>query len=394
MTDQLRAALDDFDAACAQSRDAITATARFARSAQNQSLAFLALAEARAMAYNFAIAPRLDRPRLHGPTSWHSHVYSLGQNCHDFRYGIALLDGRGTYRLHGRVGDLKLALIQVQNTILGDPAAKDVGNTDLLDLAAPDGSVDVLMSAAPQDGPWIQLDPDSGLNFVMVRRILARISDDPGRLRLDRVGGPPPAPLTDPAVMAERLRRAADLERFIVREWCIGLHDTYLRTAGGSNRLGWLDGTAVDLGSPSTTYGFGGWELEPDEALLVEWSPPDTTYWSLQLGDVWSHSLDFFNYQTGLGMADAVLDRDGCFRAVVCAPDPGVPNWLDTRDLREGSIILRNYRARAECSAPTVRKLAVAEVADALPVTVRVGPARRAEQIERRRTRYLDAFDE
>src|SRR5690349_1574499 len=119
MTDQLRAALDDFDAACRESRDAMTATARFARSEENQSLAYLALAEARAMAYNFAIAPRLDHPRIHGPTSWHSHVYSLGQNCQDFRYGVALLDGRATYRLHGRVGDVKLALIQVQNSVMG-----------------------------------------------------------------------------------------------------------------------------------------------------------------------------------------------------------------------------------------------------------------------------------
>lgn len=396
MGDRLRDALDEFDAACRESRDLIAATDRFRDNEANRTLAYVSLAEARAMAYNFAVAPRLDHPRINGQQSWHSHFYSLGGNCPDFRYGATLLDGRQTYRLTGRVGDLKLALFQVQNTIMGHTDHRELSNTDLLDLAGPDGTFDVLISAERQDGPWIELDPDSRLNFVIVRRILSSIADDPGQLRIERIGGDEPIPHTDPDAMAERLHRAADLVRYIVANWCVGLYDMYKKAAGGINRIAHIAGKELAdnvLGSPSTTYGLGAFELEADEALLVEWKVPDTAYWSFQLQDVWSNPMDFFNYQTELGMAGAAIDETGTFRAVVSSQDPGITNWLDTRGLRDGVVIMRNYRARGETQDPVMEKVRFSDLADRLPAdTSRATPAERAAALTSRRARYLNAY--
>lgn len=398
MGDRLHDALTEFDIACRESHELIAATDRFRDSEANRTLAYLSLAEARAMAYNFAVAPRLDHPRINGQQSWHSHFYSLGGNCQDFRYGATLLDGRQSYRLTGRVGDLKLALFQVQNTVMGHPGHREVGNTDLLDLAGPDGKFDVVISAEHQDGPWIELDPDSRLNFVIVRRILSSLADDPGQLRIERIGGEEPLPHTDPAAMAERLYRAADLVRYIATNWCVGLYEMYKNAAGGVNRIAHIAGKELAdnvLGSPSTTYGLGAFELEPDEALLVQWRVPDTTYWSFQLQDVWSNPLDFFNYQTDIGMADAAIGDDGVFRAVVSAHDPGIRNWLDTRGLRDGVLIMRNYRAHDQTHDPIAERVPLTELAARLPAgTLKITSEERSAALDTRRMKYLNAYGE
>lgn len=395
--DPLAAAMREFDTACREVAEQIAATDRFRDSEANRSLAYLSLAEARAMAYNLAIAPRLDHPRVIGQSSWYSLLYSLGGTCQDFRYGAMLLDGRQTYRVSGSVGQLKLMLFQVQNSIMGAPGHKELSNTDLLDLARSDGTFEVILSAEPHDGPWIALDPGSGLNFVIVRRILATVADDPGRLRVERLGGPEPAPHTDPRVMAERLHRAADLLRYLVQQWAIGLYDMYIKAAGGVNRLAHIHGQELAdgvLGSSSTTYGLGIFELEPEEALVLEWKVPQTAYWSVQLQDVWSNPFDFFNYQADLGISDATLDDDGVFRAVISAEDPGVRNWLDTRGHRDGAIIMRNYRARTVTDDPVVEKVRFADLAGRLPAgTARVTPDERATALARRREVYLTAFE-
>src|SRR5262249_32000034 len=171
-------------------------------------------------------------------------------------YSIALLDGRDTYRVSGRVGDLRLALFQVQSHIMGHPDAEEIGNYDLKDLTDAGGRFDLAIGAEQTNGDGIGLSADS-LNFVIVRRILASIGDDPGEIRLERTGGPDPAPETDPESIAERLNLAADLLRFFVRDWCVALYDTYIKAAGGKNRFALIPGeqlASAALGSPSTRH--------------------------------------------------------------------------------------------------------------------------------------------
>ena len=226
-TEALAEAFDNFEAAGRETREMIEATDRFRDHPEHRAQAYVSLAEARAMAYTFAIAPRLEDPTLRTRGGWHYTLFSLGQNCQDMRYGITLLDGRSSYRLSGRLGELKLALFQVQSHLMGHPDAEEIGNFDLHEYAEADGSFDLVVSADERPGNWIRLNRDS-INFVIVRRILASIRDDAGEMRLERIDGPDPAPETDPDAIAERLNLAADLLRFFVREWCVALCDTYI----------------------------------------------------------------------------------------------------------------------------------------------------------------------
>ena len=113
---------------------------------------------------------------------------------------------------------------------------------------------------------------------------------------------------------------------------------------------------------------WGSWQLDDDEALLIEVEPPDALYWSVALGNYWWETIDYANHQSSLNGFQAVLDDDGMFRAVASGRDPGVANWLDTAGHERGPMIFRWLRADSH-PVPATR---------VVPLDERLGkPARR-----------------
>ena len=66
---------------------------------------------------------------------------------------------------------------------------------------------------------------------------------------------------------------------------------------------------------------------------------PDGAYWSFQVGDVWSRSLDFTSRQSSLNNIEALPNGDGKLRVVVSQQDTGLANWLDTCGRVEGGLL-------------------------------------------------------
>lgn len=377
-------------------------TPRYRDNPQNRAKAYHTLAEAQAMAYNFAVAPRMRHPRIQINTGWQTHFYTLGQNGMDFFYGVMFLDGRQSYRLSGRMGDIELFLLQVISHLPGHPDSKTIGNYDFEEYGIHEGQdFELIMSAKPHDANWIPLDATSPYQFILMRRTMRDWNDDPGELRIEMID--PPADdfydrdEFDEAAVAERIDRATAYFRYMIEHWNINLYDMYLEAGGGvKNSMGLLPGVITsEVGNPMSNYAMGIFELEHDEALILTMDDvPDSAYWSFQLGDVWSRSLDFRNYQTDIGMAHAAIDADGVFRAVISRKDPGIANWLDTRGRREGTVVFRNYRSPTEV-VPKVRKASFADVASHLPKDTRtVTPAERAEALRLRRQGFLKLHGE
>src|SRR3972149_5182952 len=111
----------------------------------------------------------------------------------------------------------------------------------------------------------------------------------------------------------------------------------------------------------------GLFELNPDEALIYETEvPKQCRYWNIEIIDMLFSVIDYMNRQTSLNGYTARVDKDGKFRAVISATDPGVPNWLDTAGYAKGAMFGR----WTECSSypvPTIKKVKVAEVRQYLP---------------------------
>ncbi len=386
----LDAAWAEWRTAIEDTRAAIENTDRFREQPALRGPAYQSLLEAQAMAYSIAVAPRRQmahaRPFHH--STWHDNLFALGQPIQDFKYSGLFLDGQRTYTARGRIGDVRLWLTQVHTHVLGDPRAKEIGNYDwALDFdLGPGGEFEVTFSPDKHEGNWIRLDPDSRYNWLVMRRIFGDWSGDVGELVFDRSADVAPP---DPDAEADSIAAAAHLLRYLVRVFTIGLHDLYIARAGGVNAWATMPGAEVAddlIGSRSTTYVPGVFRIAPDEALVIDWEPPRSAYWSVQLGDVWSRPLDYLHHQTDVNDARAVLDADGRFRAVISVADPGVPNWLDPCGNTEGTMVVRDYRAQNVTQRPNLTLVPRAELRSVLPAdTPGITPDARRATLERRR---------
>jgi hypothetical protein len=111
---------------------------------------------------------------------------------------------------------------------------------------------------------------------------------------------------------------------------------------------------AAAHGDPNIAYYHGYWELAPDEALLVEVTPPRCDYWNFQVNNWWMESLDYRYHRIALNGHQARPEADGSVRLVVAHADPGLPNWLETAGHARGTMCLRWIGADAHPD-PTTR---------------------------------------
>lgn len=376
-------------------------TPRYKDVPQHRAKAYHTLMEALAMAYNFAVAPRMHHPRLQVMTGWQTDFYTLGQNCPDFHYAVLMLDGAQTYRLTGDMGDCPLILLQVLNHLSGHPESKAIGNHDLGDFAKGDGrSFDIVLSADHHNGDWIPLDRDCDRHFILVRRAMNAPTDTPARLNIERISPIPDnhydAEEFDEATMARRIDAATGFLEYLIRDFNISLFDFYRNTGGGFNHMAFLPGTITSqVGSPSSNYAMAVYDLAEDEALVITLDAlPDGQFWTFQTGDVWSRSLNFTHRQTSLTMRQVNVDSDGAFRAVVSHRDPGVRNWLDTCGRLQGTVVFRNYKATTQ-PVPRTEKVKLADLDRYLPAdTARISADERAAALTARRQAYLKLYGE
>ena len=143
----------------------------------------------------------------------------------------------------------------------------------------------------------------------------------------------------------------------------------------------------LDKGLDAARYLHCIWDLDPDDALVVDCDVPDARYWSWQLYQLgWFDLVDPVERTTSLNHTDAVVDADGRVRVVVAHRDPGVANWLDTGGRREGLLMLRWFWPRGADPAPVTRVVPLSELSG--PVT----PDDRADVLRRRRSHLAWRF--
>jgi hypothetical protein len=210
---------------------------------------------------------------------------------------------------------------------------------------------------------------------------------------------PPPY---DPQTAAAQLRRMGGLVRGQMHFWnefYTVLLETYGKRDGAEgerfmprnafNQPNAASG-ATGGGQSTNIYAGGVYELEPDEALVIESrTQVAPQYIGFHLSNLWGESHDFANHQSSLNGFQAELDADGALRWVVAHRDPGVPNWVDTTGHREGFMAPRwSYSETPPKERwPTVRarKVAFDDIREHLPEGVRsVSPEERAERIRMR----------
>ena len=152
-----------------------------------------------------------------------------------------------------------------------------------------------------------------------------------------------------------------------------------------------MDMTAMGAAAENRPV-IGRFELEPDEALILEVEPPKGVYWSYSLGNPWWETIHYGRHQSSLNGHQAVSTPTGSLRVVICSRDPGVANWLDAAGHSNGAMILRCVRTET-APVPNARVVKFDDVVSALPAdTTMATPDERATVIEARRRAVHERF--
>lgn len=267
-----------------------------------------------------------------------TEVRFLGGPNPDGEYSLAMIDGRRGYRVRGRRGTVAYLGLQVLAGVGLTPRrqAAYVSDTEL-ELDA-DGRFDLVLSTTrPDSGQWVQVPEDA--SAIVVRQYVGdRGVEQPAELQIDPLEPPGPVALPTDEQVGEQLTSMA---------WTVMKLATLHKTIKPElltmpNVL--VTAEAAALGSADTTpdnlYLIGTYRLAPDQALVIDFVPPQSRYWSCTLENIWHECLEPRRRRSSLTNVHAD-ERDGRVRLVVSGTDPGVPNWLDTGGRHRGFVILR-----------------------------------------------------
>lgn len=324
-------------------------------------------------------------------------VWNTGQPNADTVYRAAKLTPGGTYRLRGRAGSIRMAVIAESGPrppqppgqtmpVVGPP--RPVHDLNKLKVDA-QGNYDVVLSPtkpAGWKGDWWELNPTT--NNLLMRLVgSAWGKEREPTVSIERLDVAPQRPRPSAATLEANLRALPQAVEFSTLMF--GDHVDALRRDGFVNKFKIFD-LSQSGGLKGQFYYEGVYDLADDEALIVEAkAPTQCLYRSLILTNELYETTDWYNNHSSLNDAQAPVDKDGVLRIVVSAKDPGVPNWLDTAGHPTGIVQGR----WTECNAqpiPEVKKVKVADVRKNLPPeTGTVTPKQREEIIRERRAQLL-----
>jgi hypothetical protein len=260
----------------------------------------------------------------------------------DGRYLLAMIRGDRTYRVTGTRGSTAYLGFQVlagtgltprrMAAYLSDTDLKLTSGSFALVLSATEPSPDILGAAQ-----WIPIPSDA--SSIVVREYIGDPgTEEPATMHIECVDAEPLHPITD----------ADSAEQFTAMAWTIVKLATLHRTVKPElltqpNTL--LTAEAAELGSADTTpdnlYMIGTFSLEPDESLVLEFSPPDTRYWNVTLESIWHECLEPRHRHSSVTNKGIRPDADGVARIAIGAKDFGYGYWLDTGGRQRGFVVLR-----------------------------------------------------
>jgi hypothetical protein len=162
-----------------------------------------------------------------------------------------------------------------------------------------------------------------------------------------------------------------------------GWRDRFLGRGSGPNDL--FPPAPEPGGPPQILYGGAHTLLEPEQALVIEFTPQART-WNVNWHHLpWGESADVLRQQTSLNHTQAAIDGDGRVRIVIAGRDPGVANWIDTAGRREG-ILLYRWMWSEDAPVPSGTVVPVDDILGVLPSdTALVDTDGRAAQLAHRR---------
>ncbi len=290
----------------------------------------------------------------------------LGDNT-DSVYQYAGIRGGRAYRVSGQRGDdCYLSLIVHAGP---DPSSsmthRTVSNRNHTELTTDgDGRFEIILSEerpAGYHGDWMATAPDA-VCVITREYYFDRTVDRPASWRIETVDPvEPPRPLSQQET-ADRLLAAAHFVAETVK-----MSPMPATTPNTMQEPYRFTPQHPSWGTPDNVYARCRYELEADEALVIDGVAIPCVYWGVQLWNPMMQSLDWRYERVSINTRQAQLGPGGEFRVVVSQHDPGVANWVSTAGTRQGSVFCRWLCPDAQPPTPTARVVKLADVATLAP---------------------------
>jgi hypothetical protein len=252
----------------------------------------------------------------------------------DSVYRIIPISGDERYRITGRVPDSRLP----ENYFtLWDPHMNSV---DVLDGSGlhleSDGSFEIFVDADPAgDRPnHVRSAPEA--HEFYIRDVLQDWAvDTPNDLAIERLGGAPSKPA-----------RSLDEQAELTAQFMLHYADSTARWNRQAydkpaNSLEFKIDRDTDGALRNQLYILGHFDLEEDQALVIDVNVSGAGYFISPITNYWGTTNDVVHRTSCLNQAQSVANADGTLTYVLSRHDPGVPNWLDPCDMRDGILTLR-----------------------------------------------------
>ena len=286
-------------------------------------------------------------PRFPSFYSLSHETAKIGNDNPDNYYMNCAVSGEYEYLIRGQKGSVPYLSIESKaGSYGGTGEMAPTGHIELDQLSMdPEGNFEILVSAQPKEGNWLPMTADSD-NLLVRQTFHDRGREKPASLEIEclhRGEGN----VLDPLEFTGQL---ASVPAFI--SGTVGLFVDWMRQF--SAHVNELPPNDQELclragGDPSIYYHNSYWRLAPNEALLIELTPPQCRTWNFQLSNYWMESLDYRYHRIHTNKHLAQYRDDGSVQIVVAHSNPGeaYPNWLSTAGHKLGGMLLRYVEAES-----------------------------------------------
>lgn len=266
----------------------------------------------------------------------------IGADNPDNRYEQVVVRGDREYRIWGKRGTVPyLSIGSKANRYATDGTMMSTGEIEFADVQlGPDDTFEIIASAQEHPGNWLPMAGDSTL-LIIRQTFDDKRTQIPADFHIERIGAGPAVPeLLTPEKITEQLMGATAWVRGTANtfaDWSEWFKEQPNRIYEADQSIFYRAG-----GDPKIWYGHIYFDLEEDEALVIEAKPPkNCRMWNFQIDNWWMESLDHVHQKVWVNNAQAKYEEDGSVILVCADKDPGYGNWIDIAGHRTGTGLWR-----------------------------------------------------
>ena len=253
----------------------------------------------------------------------------------DSVYRVIPISAEESYVIRGRVAEQRL----LENYFtMWDPNMQTVGLLSGKDLVlAEDGCFEITVDSQPANGRDNHIQSPKEAHEFYIRDVICDwATDRPNELSIERLG---PEPARGPLSQLELLARV----KAYMHKWAT---NTTRWNGQAMNKPENDFSFKIDRDSDGAlrdqVYILGQFKLpDDDSAIVLDVTMGAADYFIAPITNVWGTSNEIVSRNGCLNKAQSIANADGSYTFVLAKKDPGVHNWLDPTDLREGILTLR-----------------------------------------------------